>query len=112
MAEQNHSGTYTRFLYSPTGFKMHILNGQTGQMDFVPLAAGTMAIYANGTIYNQHPDSLGSSGLTTTMSRTPYADQAHAPFGDIYASSGSTDPAFTGQRADTVAGLYDFPARE
>jgi RHS repeat-associated protein len=29
-----------------------------------------------------------------------------------YASSGSTDPAFTGQRQDTVSGLYDFPARE
>ena len=41
-----------------------------------------------------------------------YFDLAHAPFGKTYASSGSTDPGFTGQRQDTVAGLYDFPARE
>jgi RHS repeat-associated protein len=37
---------------------------------------------------------------------------AYALFGETYASSGSTDPAFTGQRQDTVSGLYDFPARE
>jgi RHS repeat-associated protein len=41
-----------------------------------------------------------------------YADTAYAPFGETYASSGSTDPAFTSQRQDTVSGLYDFPARE
>src|SRR5260221_6801551 len=29
-----------------------------------------------------------------------------------YAQSGTADPSFTGQRQDTVAGLYDFPARE
>ncbi len=37
---------------------------------------------------------------------------AYAPFGETYASSGSTDPAFTSQRQDTVGDLYDFPARE
>lgn len=41
-----------------------------------------------------------------------YFDVAYAPFGEIYATSGTTDPAFTGQRQDTVAGLFDFPARE
>ena len=34
-----------------------------------------------------------------------YFDLAHAPFGEVYANSGSTDAAFTGQRQDTVAGL-------
>ena len=41
-----------------------------------------------------------------------YFDLSHAPFGETYANSGSTDPAFTGQRQDTVSGLYDFPERE
>src|SRR5207245_2740325 len=40
------------------------------------------------------------------------AQQAYAPFGEPYAQSGTADPPFTGQRQDTVAGLYDFPARE
>jgi RHS repeat-associated protein len=41
-----------------------------------------------------------------------YYDGAYAPFGEPYAQSGTADPAFTGQRQDTVAGLYDFPARQ
>lgn len=39
-------------------------------------------------------------------------DLAYAPSGETYAPSGSTDPAFTGQRQDTVSDVYDFPARE
>jgi RHS repeat-associated protein len=41
-----------------------------------------------------------------------FSDDAYAPFGEPYATSGSTDFSFTGQRQDTVAGLYDFLARE
>src|ERR1700746_2170351 len=41
-----------------------------------------------------------------------YLDIAYAPFGEPYAQSGTADPSFTGQRQDTVSGLYDFPARE
>jgi RHS repeat-associated protein len=50
--------------------------------------------------------------LGSTPSRALEFDLAHAPFGEIYASSGTLHPAFTGQRQDTVAGLFDFPARE
>jgi RHS repeat-associated protein len=111
MVEQNRSGTYTQFLYSPTGFKMSIMNGQAGQKSFVPLPAGAMAVYTNGFNY-VHADWLGSPRLGSTTSRTTCFDVAYAPFGETYASSGSTDPAFTSQRQDTVSGLYDFPARE
>jgi RHS repeat-associated protein len=41
-----------------------------------------------------------------------YFDTAYAPFGEPYAQSGTADLSFTGKRQDTVAGLYDFPARE
>jgi RHS repeat-associated protein len=41
-----------------------------------------------------------------------YFDIAYAPFGESYATAGTTDPSFTGQRQDTVSGLYDFPARQ
>jgi RHS repeat-associated protein len=55
---------------------------------------------------------LGGIRVGSTSSRTVQFDLAYAPFGDTYATSGSADPAFTSQRQDTVAGLFDFPARE
>jgi RHS repeat-associated protein len=41
-----------------------------------------------------------------------YSDGAYAPFGEAYAQTGTADLSFTGMNQDTVAGLYDFPARE
>ncbi|HEY6126611.1 MAG TPA: RHS repeat-associated core domain-containing protein [Candidatus Acidoferrum sp.] len=50
--------------------------------------------------------------LGSTPTRTISFDNAYAPFGETYATSGTTDPSFTGQRQDTVAGLFDFPDRQ
>ena len=113
VVELNKSGAYTQFLYSPTGFKMQILNGQVQIKSFVPLPAGALAEYNNsGTIAWRHSDWLGSSRLTSTPSRTVSYDGAYGPFGELYAQSGTTDVSFTGMDQDTVANLYDFPARE
>jgi len=112
MVEQNRSGSYTQLLYSPTGFKVSIMNGQSPQKTFVPLPGGAMAVYTTSSMYYGHSDHLGSLRFASTPSRTMYFDTAYAPFGETYASCGSTDPAFTSQRQDTVSGLYDFPARE
>jgi RHS repeat-associated protein len=57
-------------------------------------------------------EQVSSTRFASTPSRTMYFDTAYAPFGEPYASSGTADLSFTGQRQDTVAGLYDFPARE
>jgi hypothetical protein len=38
--ELNNSGVHTETQYSPTGFKMQLLNGQTLVKDFLPLSAG------------------------------------------------------------------------
>jgi RHS repeat-associated protein len=91
---------------------MQIMNGQSATKLLVPLPAGGEAVYNASGAYYYYSDHLGSFRFASTSNRTMYFDLAHAPFGDVYASSGSTDPAFTGQRQDTVAGLYDFPARE
>ena len=115
MVEQNRSGTYTEIAYSPTGGKLALLTGQTLQKGLVLLPGGGEAVYnASGLLYYGHSDHLGSMRLGSSPSRTVYFDLAHAPFGEIYASSGGSnvDPAFTGQRQDTVSGLFDFPARE
>jgi RHS repeat-associated protein len=113
MVEQNRAGVYTQFVYGPHGGKFAIMNGQTLQKAIVPLVGGAQAVYnASGLLYYGHSDHLGSIRLGSTPSRTMYFDMAYAPFGETYALSGSTDPAFTGQRQDTVAGVFDFPNRE
>src|ERR1700730_18604434 len=113
MVEQNRSGVYTQFVYAPTGQKIQIMNGQATTKSLVALPGGGQAVYiATGGLYYDHSDHLGSFRFASTSNRTMYFDLAYAPFGEVYANSGNTDPAFTSQRQDTVAGLYDFPARE
>lgn len=117
MVEQNRSGAYTQIVYSPTGFKMQILNGQTVARNFVPLAGGGTAVYNTSALQDvRHPDWLGSSRFASTTSRTMYFDTAYAPFGEPYASTGTTDLNFTGMNADTTSGSnnpdYDFLYRE
>jgi len=89
------------------------MNGQTLQKGLVGLPGGGQAVYnASGLLYYGHSDHLGSVKLGSTTSRTISFDLAYAPYGETYATSGSTDFAFTGQRQDTVAGVFDFPARQ
>ncbi len=90
-----------------------LMNGQSLQKAFVPLPGGGQAVYnSSGLLYYGHSDHLGSIKLGSTSSRSASFSMAYAPFGETYASSGSADPNFTGQRQDTVAGLFDFPDRE
>ena len=113
MVEQNRSGSYTQIVYSPTGGKLALMNGQTLQKAFVALPTGATAVYtASGLAYYRHADWLGSSRLATTPTRTKYYDVAYAPYGENYSGSGTTDLSFTGQNQDTVTGLHDFMFRE
>jgi len=84
---------------------------------YIPLPAGSMAVYkASGLAYYSHADWLGSTRLATTPGRALYYDLAYAPYGENYDGlagvGGSTVLSFTGQRQDTVPGLYDFLYRE
>lgn len=113
--------SYTEILYSPSGSKLALMNGQNLTKAFVGLPAGAQAVYtASGLAYYRHPDWLGSSRLATTPTRTMYYDVAYAPYGEPYAGSGTQDLSFTGQNQDTApsvvpggaGGLYDFLYRE
>ncbi|HLK05227.1 MAG TPA: RHS repeat-associated core domain-containing protein [Candidatus Acidoferrum sp.] len=113
MVEQNRSGTYTQIIYGPGGAKLALMNGQTLSKAFIGLPGGGQAVYnSSGILYYGHSDHLGSAKLGSTTSRTVSFAMAYAPFGETYATTGSTDPAFTGQRQDTVPGIFDFPARQ
>lgn len=112
MVEQQNGSAYTQMLYSQIG-KTAIMNGQTLSKAFVTLPGGGTAIYnTSGLAQYRHADWLGSSRLTTTPARTVSSDSAYAPFGEEYAKSGTDDPSFTGQNADTNSTLYDFAFRE
>jgi RHS repeat-associated protein len=113
MVEQNRSGSYTEIVYGPSGAKLGLMTGlSTLQKGYVPLTGGTMAVYnASGLAYYRHSDWEGTSRFASTPSRTKYFDGAYAPFGESYATSGTTDLSYTGQQQDTVSNLYDFPAR-
>jgi RHS repeat-associated protein len=37
-----------------------------------------------------------------------YSSSAYAPFGEPYATAGTSDTSFTGPEQDTISGLYDF----
>ncbi|MFZ0619722.1 MAG: RHS repeat-associated core domain-containing protein, partial [Candidatus Acidiferrales bacterium] len=113
MVEQNRSSVYTEIVYGPGGHKLALMSAQTLQKAFVPLTGGSMAVYNSGGLaYYRHSDWLGSSRFASTPTRTMYADGAYAPFGEAYAQSGTADLSYTGMNQDTVANLYDFPARE
>ena len=112
MVEKNVSGTYTEFIYGPTGAKLATANGQTLVKALIALPGGAKVAYnSSGLAYYRHSDWLGSSRLASTPTRTMYSDSAYAPFGEQYAMSGTTDASFTGQEQDTASSLFDFPAR-
>jgi RHS repeat-associated protein len=113
MVEQNRSNVYSQIAYAPTGGKLAIMNGQALTKAFVPLSGGSVAVYnASGLAYYRHSDWLGSSRFASTPARALYFDGAYAPYGENYAQTGTTDLSFTGMNQDTVANLFDFPARE
>jgi RHS repeat-associated protein len=113
MVEQNRSGAYTEIVYAPSGAKLALMSGTTLVKGYVPLTGGTMAVYnSSGLAYYRHSDWVGSSRFASTTSRTLYFDGAYAPFGEPYATTGTTDLSYTGMNQDTVSNLYDFPARE
>jgi RHS repeat-associated protein len=113
MVEQNRSGAYTQIVYGPSGAKLALMSGSTLLKAFVPLPGGAQAVFnGSGLLYYGHSDHLGSIRLASSPSRTITFDLAYAPFGETYATSGSIDPTFTGQRQDTSSGLYDFATRE
>jgi RHS repeat-associated protein len=114
MVEQANGAAYTQILYSPTGGKLALMNGQSLTKAFVSLPGGGAAIYGStGTIsYYRHADWLGGSRFASTPGRAMYYDVAYAPYGEKYSPSGTQDLNFTGQNQDTASFLYDFLYRE
>ena len=109
MVEQARGTSYTQIVYAPTGGKLALMNGQSLVKAFVPLPGQATAVYtSSGLDHYRHSDWLGSARLTSSPSRAYISSVAYAPFGETYASYGTSDPSFTGQNPDTVSTAYDF----
>jgi RHS repeat-associated protein len=99
----------TQFLYLPGGTQPFATMSKYNSYlkVFVPAPGGAMIITPNGSYgaiaYHRHTDWLGSSRLATTPSETVYFDGAYAPFGEPYATSGTTDLVFGGNAEDASA---------
>jgi RHS repeat-associated protein len=106
------TGTYTEVLYGATG-KIANMSGSSVQEIFAPLPGGAMAEASGSTYLVHHRDWLGTSRFISRLTARPlYFDAAYAPFGESYATSGTSDLEFTQERQDITSGLYDFQFRE
>jgi RHS repeat-associated protein len=108
MVELNSSGTYTETVYGLGSEKLALMSGQNMQKLFIALPSGTAVYTASGLSYYRHSDWLGSARFASTTSRSMYSSSAYAPFGEQYATAGTSDQNFTGQQPDSTSGLYDF----
>jgi RHS repeat-associated protein len=100
---------FGELVYGPSGKWLAIASGSTLLRAFMPLAAGSRAVYgSSGLLEYMTADWEGSDRLASTPSRTASTTE-YAPFGETYGSSG--DDSYTGQLQTTVTSLLDFPAR-
>jgi hypothetical protein len=114
MVEKSVGSTFTEVLYSPVG-RTAIMAGQTLNGYRVSLPGGLTfsGNSSNANIY--YPDWLGSVRLASGFgNRAVSVDRAFASFGETYAgvTNPSSDPDFTGDHQDVIAGLYDTDNRE
>jgi RHS repeat-associated protein len=96
----------TQFLYLPGGAQpfASMSNYKTYLKAFAPAPGGSMILTPNGKegvlAYHRHADWIGSSRFATTPAETVYFDGAYAPFGEPYATTGTTDYVFAGNAQD------------
>lgn len=114
------SSACTEVVYGPGSRKLALMNGQTVVSAFLDLPAGAEAVYTGSTLSHfRHPDWQGNARASSTPSQTLYYSTAYAPFGEVYAESGTADRSYAGHDQDAMAGngvsasyLYDSPNRE
>jgi RHS repeat-associated protein len=116
MVERVAGNAYQEVLYSPVG-KTALMNGTGVTYSYQPLPGGG-TLYSTGTsgsnrLY-QHKDWLNSARvMSTVVAGTVTYDRAFAPYGEVYANFGGTQPAnFTGDTPEFATWLLDTSARE
>jgi len=115
LVEIDSGSTYTELLYSQLG-KAVYLNGSTIKYAYWPTPGGGTLLQNPGSFYYEHKDWLGNARISSSVANEGIIDdRAFAPYGEIYATFGSTaqnENIFTGDTQDIVFGMYDTPNRE
>lgn len=107
----------TEIWYTQLG-KTAYMTGSTINFAYWPApGSGTVTINGNASaFYFEHKDWLGNARITSDIrAQTWYADQAYAPYGEIYDWFGNIATeyqSFTGDTQDIVSGTMDTPNRE
>jgi RHS repeat-associated protein len=113
--EIDSGSTYTEILYSQLG-KTVYLNGGTIKYAYWPTPGGGTLLQNPGSFYYEHKDWLGNARISSSVANESIIDdRAFAPYGEIYATYGSTaqnENIFTGDTQDIVSGMYDTSNRE
>jgi RHS repeat-associated protein len=115
LVEIDSGSTKTEILYTQLG-KTGYLNGSTLNYAYWPTPGGGTLLQAGGVFTYEHKDWLGSARIASgVLSDNIVDDRAFSPYGEIYATFGSTaqnENMFTGDTQDIVSGTYDTPNRE
>lgn len=113
MVESHSGANYYQELFTPMG-EVALMNGQTVVDYRMPLPGGSTASGSSGNQNFEHRDWLGNVPFVSTRNgRSSKAARLFAPYSESYNNVGLTGLlVFTGDRQDSVAGLYDTPNRE
>jgi len=113
--EIDSGSTSTEIMFTQLG-KTAYLNGTTLNYAYWPTPGGGTLLQPSSAFYYEHKDWLGSARLSSTVTNeTIIDDRAFSPYGELYATFGSTaqnENIFTGDTQDIVAGMYETPNRE
>jgi RHS repeat-associated protein len=115
MVEIDNGSTKTEILYTQLG-KTAYLNGTTLNYAYWPTPGGGTLLQIGGVFNYEHKDWLGNARISSgVLSDNIVDDRAFSPYGELYATFGSTaqnENIFTGDTQDIVSGTYDTPNRE
>jgi RHS repeat-associated protein len=115
LVEQNiPSDNWTaQYLHDEHGAELGFAHAQAAGWTWIRLPGGATAIYVGGSLQNYwHADWMGSARFGSTPSQGMFSDRAFAPYGEPYASAGSSYQSFAGLLQNLSADLFDTPNRE
>jgi RHS repeat-associated protein len=96
-------------VYVGNHFEKNLTTGEVTKS--YTLGGRRVAMRRGSTLTYLHGDHLGSASMTTNALGGVGDTMRYYPYGEARSGTMATDRRFTGQREETVIGLYDYKAR-
>jgi len=115
MVELSQPSWLAQYLYDENGYEYGLSHAGGNAFATIPLPGGGRALYSSGALENYgHVDWLGSSRLTSGISRTYVGGSARAPYGEEYAiqQGQNVQGYFAGIGRNIAVDLWDATHRE